>query len=106
MIIGLADGTLDADTTATGVDSWAIQCLAGITELLDPQEARQACEDAVNDLADLFERDDRLGMAVGPRDVRVAAFATFSDVTSSGNTPFVRTEFEIRAAADIWRNQP
>lgn len=110
IVIGVApDGDIEADSaTADGgiaatVDVWTIRCGLACTDVAASQAAKQACEDALNAMADLLAIDDRIGMN-GPRNVEITRIRGPFSVLEQGQPRFTWIDFDITAQADIERN--
>lgn len=109
VVIGLYDGEFDREGmeagTGPGADQWTIACGLACNDIPDPQTAKQACEDALNAIADLLAADHRLGVAdAGPRDVGITRISGPHSDQVEGKPRFTWIDFTISATADIRRN--
>lgn len=110
VLIGTPDGVFDPEGIAAGhgpsTDSWGISCVIACTDVALPLDAKQACEDALNAIADELARNGRLGMAGGPRDLTITTTVGPHFGWDSGRVPTAWIDFDIRCFADIERNRP
>ena len=112
VVIGTPDGTLRPEGNRAGqgpsVDEWLISCGIAVTDVLDPLEAKQVAEDALNAIGDMLAADHRLTMTpapvIGVRDVQIAEIEGPHFAWESGGPALAWIDFDIAAAADIHRN--
>ncbi len=108
VVTGTPDGALDPDGIAAGhdpsVDEWTISCGLACTDVPDPLDAKQACEDALNVIADTLAADPRLGVADGPRSVELGRVSGPYTSWEQGKPLMAWINFELACTADIRRN--
>lgn len=110
VLIGTPDGVFDPDgiaaTHGPATDSWGISCTIACTDVAAPLDAKQACEDALNAIADELARNPRLSMADGPRDLTITTTVGPHFGWDKDRVPTAWFDFDIRCFADIERNRP
>jgi hypothetical protein len=110
LIIGTPDGPISPDAVAAGhgpsVDAWVIPCGISCTDIPEVIPAKQAIEAAVNAVADYLAAHPRIGLANGPRDLRVVEIVGPNVHHEQGSPLMGWANFDIQAFADIERNQP
>ncbi|HRW39293.1 MAG TPA: hypothetical protein P5254_16460 [Aquihabitans sp.] len=109
VVIGTPDGQIDPNGLERShnpqIDVWSIACGLACTDIADPQEGKQACEDALNAIADLLASDHRLGLgATGPREVQVTSIDGPYSAQEQGKPRLSWLNFDISCTADIRRN--